>query len=203
LGWEKNCGKGSGGSPLGARNAGGTTRTGLFGVKGEGKKFVYVVDRSESMGEANHNVLKAVKKQLLGSLSRLDKIHQFQIIFDNDRPLRFTRSGQLSLLILATEQNKALTAKFVDSILPEVGTEHEKALETAILMGPDVIFLLTDAEKPRLSAEQLASIQRPARGITIHVIEFGRGPPTDPDNLLEQLARQNGGRHRYLDVSSL
>jgi hypothetical protein len=197
---------GHGGTPLagfGNPSHSGAGRTGLFGVEGEGKKFVFVVDRSGSMGEANHNVLKAVKRQLLGCLSRLDAVHQFQIVFYNDRPISFSRSGAASNLVFATGQNKTLAARFIDSILPEGGTEHEKALETALQMRPNAIFLLTDAEEPRLTPAQLAAVRHRAQGTIIHVIEFGRGPQSDPDNFLVQLARQNGGRHGYVDITSL
>jgi hypothetical protein len=70
-------------------------------------------------------------------------------------------------------------------------------------MRPDVIFLLTDADEPKLGPGDLAKIQRMAGGISINTIEFGYGPASGEDNFLVQLARQNGGRHGYVDISKI
>jgi len=66
-----------------------------------------------------------------------------------------------------------------------------------------VIFFLTDADEPRMTAGQLAHVVRTNQGASINAIEFGYGPQTDADNFLVKLARQNGGRHVYVDVSQL
>jgi len=46
----------------------GTARTEVFGVAGEGYKFVYVFDRSGSMGGSGRSPLDAAKEELLGLL---------------------------------------------------------------------------------------------------------------------------------------
>jgi len=70
-------------------------------------------------------------------------------------------------------------------------------------MSPDVIFLLTDADEPKLSSRQLARIDRMGAGIVVNTIEFGRGPQQDAENFLVRLARQSGGRHVYVDTAKL
>jgi hypothetical protein len=82
-------------------------------------------------------------------------------------------------------------------------TRHEEALVVALRMVPDVIFFLTDADEPRLSAKQLAHIAQANKGTSINAIEFGYGAQADPEDFLVKLARQNGGRHVYVDVSQL
>jgi hypothetical protein len=76
-------------------------------------------------------------------------------------------------------------------------------LEMALRMVPDVIFFLTDADEPRISTQQLAHLAQRNKGTSINTIEFGYGPQSDPDNFLVKLARQNGGKHAYVDVSRL
>ena len=66
-----------------APREGGKARTSLFGVVGEGYKFVYVFDRSGSMGGSGRDSLRAIKAELPESLKNLDTVHQFQIIFYN------------------------------------------------------------------------------------------------------------------------
>ena len=69
---------------------GGKARTSLFGVVGEGYKFVYVLDRSGSM---DGKPLRAVKEELIRSLSTLGSVHQFQIIFYNHQPTLLNPTG--------------------------------------------------------------------------------------------------------------
>ncbi len=191
------------GTRSGSMAVGGKARTSVFGVEGEGHKFVYVFDRSGSMGGSGRNALRAAKSQLIASLESLGSTHQFQIIFYNERPWRFNPSGNQNKLCFATQQNKTLAAKFIGSITADGGTRHEEALLMALKMQPDVIFFLTDANEPKLWPGQLAKIRRRAAGITINAIEFGFGPQSDANNFLVQLARENGGRHVYVDISKM
>jgi Ca-activated chloride channel family protein len=71
-------------------------------------------------------------------------------------------------------------------------------------MTPDVVFFLTDAEQPQLSASELAEVRRLNRGESvINTIEFGSGTFPGGENFLIRLARQNRGRHVYVDVTKL
>lgn len=179
----------------------GKARTSLFGIVGEGYKFVYVFDRSGSMGGSGRSALQAVKAELLASLENLDTVHQFQIIFYNEKPVLFNPSGAPGRLAFGTEQNKDRARRFLDTISADGGTEHEEALRLAIKMRPDVIFFLTDADEPMLDRQQLNRIQRLAAGILIHAIEFGRGPKPDGKTFLAVLAEENGGQYAYVDIS--
>jgi hypothetical protein len=185
-----------------APREGGKARTGLFGVMGEGYKFVYVLDRSGSMGGSGENALRAVKTELVESLKNLDSVHQFQIIFYNHRPVVFNPTGVPGRLAFATNQNKERAERFLDSISAEGGTNHEDALRMAIRMQPDVIFFLTDADEPRLTPDELAKIRHMAAGIVINGIEFGDGPKPAEESFIAQLARQNGGGYVYVDISA-
>jgi len=69
----------------------------------------------------------------------------------------------------------------------------------ALGLSPDVIFFLTDAEDPILSAADLQRVERYNSGATIHAIEFGVGPYAG-NSFLQRLANQSGGQHRYVDV---
>lgn len=180
---------------------GGKGRTSLFGITGEGYKFVYVFDRSGSMGGEGRESLRAVKAELAKSLEHLDSVHQFQIVFYNERPVAFNPTGTPGRLVFATDENKQRATRFVDSISADGGTAHEDALRLAIRMHPDVIYFLTDADDPKLSADQLAKIRDLAAGTIINCVEFGPGPKPDGTSFLETLAKQNGGSYVYIDIS--
>ena len=64
-----------------------------------------------------------------------------------------------------------------------------------------MIFLLTDADEPRLDGAALDRIRRAnRRGSSIHAVELGVGPLLESDNFLMRLARGNRGTYRYRDI---
>ncbi|MFI4875998.1 MAG: hypothetical protein ACIALR_11690 [Blastopirellula sp. JB062] len=191
---------GGGGSSKSGIDGAGTTR--VFGIEGTGSKFVYVFDRSGSMGNSAGRPLAAAKSELLASLRDLDKLHQFQIIFYNEEPRIFNPTGGTPRLIFADEQGKALAQQFVGSIISSGGTQHLKAIDTALAMNADVIFFLTDADGAP-TEEEMADIRRRNRSAVINTIEFGIGPWDRRRNFLVRLAEENGGQHVYIDTSKL
>ncbi len=86
---------GAGGGPLGGR-----ARTSLYGIEADGYKFIYVFDRSGSMGGSGRNTpLSSAKANLLASLESLGDTHQFQIIFYNEKPTMFALAGHPDRLV--------------------------------------------------------------------------------------------------------
>jgi hypothetical protein len=195
----------SGANGQGQGVAGSQTRTQIFGVQGEGSEFVYVFDRSSSMGGFGGRPLAAAKRELLRSLDDLTSVNQFQIVFYNESPAIFNPFRPAPPKMFgATDENKRLAGQYVQSINAIGGTAHRNALEFALRTGPDVIFFLTDADEPGMTANELADLRRRNRSATIiHTIEFGAGPFSGRDNFLVQLARQHGGQHVYVDVAEL
>ena len=186
------------------KRIGKSIQTSVFGVTGTGTKFVYVFDRSGSMGEFNSRPLIAAKTELIASLEELDDIHQFQIIFYNEEPAVFKVSGDTARMWWGNQRGKTLAKRFVRAISAVGGTEHTAALQMALRLKPDIIFFLTDANEPRLSQLELDQIRRLNSSTTaIHTIEFGFGLGSSRDNFLKRLARENGGRYVYVDIAVL
>src|SRR6185295_4967557 len=94
----------------------GAASTGVFGANGTGHKFVYVFDRSGSMDGHGGAPLAAAKSELIYSLQKLGKTHQFQIIFYNEHPRAFSVTGSDSKLVFGTDQNRRLAERFVSGI---------------------------------------------------------------------------------------
>jgi hypothetical protein len=187
------------------RDFGGGVQTSIFGVQGAGSKFVYVFDRSSSMEGFEGRPMAAAKHELIASLGDLREVHQFQVIFYNDRvTICNAAPGLPSKLLYGNERDRSLAIEFVRGMRGAGGTRHFEALLAALNMAPDVIFFLTDAGEPALSAAEMEQIRRANRraGASINTIEFGVGPPGG-DNFLKRLAAQNNGRHGYVDVTRL
>jgi hypothetical protein len=196
-------GRGNGDSGLG-RGHGYDVETSVFGVTGRGSKFVYVFDRSASMSSFEGRPLSAAKRELLASIDKLGKVHQFQVIFYNHDPhLMSFESGHKPILLFASDDGKQLAHDFIARVIADGGTNHIAALRLALAMQPDVIFFLTDADEPRITQRELAQIRERNRGATISTVEYGAGPRKSSNSFLQDLAEQNGGQHKYIDVTQL
>ncbi len=176
-------------------------RVSVFGIEGVGNKFVYVFDRSISMSGAP---LRAAKQQLLASLTAMESVHQFQIIFFHHEPTSWDITGGQSRIAFATDRNKQLAAKFVRRITASGGTSRSRALRLALRLRPDVVFFLSDTDDPMPGDSVEDAIRLAERDATaIHTIEFGDGPASRRDNFLMQLARRTGGEYVYVDTSRM
>jgi hypothetical protein len=176
---------------------GGTAKVRVFGVEGEGSKFVYVFDRSASMVGSK---LSAAKRELLASLQSLGSTHQFQIVFFNSEQWVFDLSGGQNRIPFADERTKNLAERFVNQVFADGGTDRYAALMTAIRMRPDVIFFLSDADNPMTAAE-LNRIRQNNGGVAaIHTIEFGNNRRSAEENSLQRLSRQNRGTYVLVDT---
>ena len=184
--------------------AGNRTSTSVFGIAGEGSRFVYVFDRSGSMDDPAGTPLRAAKKELLDSLKQLDDVHQFYIIFYNEAPRAFESPTGRGRLVFGNEANKNSAERFIEGIHAEGGTNHFDALLLAVKLRPDVIFLLTDGEeKDDMTSEQLERLRKLNDGVAaVQVIQFTHGPRA-PDESLAKLAKDNRGQHRVIDATKL
>src|SRR5690606_28779554 len=147
--------------------------------------------------------IRVAKAELLASLRSLDATQQFQVIFYNQtpRPMRLKGAARAELY-WASNINQTLASQDIAGVTPSGGTSHVPALKLALEMSPEVIFFLTDADEPRLSAADLNDLKRLNKGRSrIHCIEFGTGPELSLDNFLKRLARENGGISRYRDIT--
>jgi len=185
---------------------GGKAQVNIYDVQGEGQKFVFVFDRSESMTGAP---LASAKAQLLSSLEGLESTHQFQVVFFNHEYRIFDLSGGQKRMPFATDRTKGLAARFIQGITASGGTRRYEALSAGLSMRPDVLFFLTDVSDiagnlDTMTPGELDRIRRKNRGVTtIHTIHFGAGPLRRRNNFLMQLAAQNSGEYAYVDTSKL
>lgn len=177
--------------------------TKLFGIEAEGAKFVYVFDRSASMSIARGKPLAAAKKELIASLTPLERVHQFYLLFYNQETRAFQPGADSGKLIFATDVNKQAAERFINGIQPEGATDHYLALSLALKMRPDVIFLLTDGDaKDDLSEEELAKLAKQnATATKIHVIQFTADLPTGAN--LKTLAKENQGEFKTVSLKEL
>jgi hypothetical protein len=170
----------------------------VFGSGGmTGRKFVFVLDRSKSMGSDGLGVLERAHAELESALSQLTTDHQFQVVAYHHETTLIDHRNLLS----ASPENLRKIAEFVGGLAAFGGTEHENGLIAALALKPDVIVLLTDGGLPELNGAQLAAIRRMAGKQTqIHCIQFGKGSAA-ASTFMSTLAAENRGTYKYVDVT--
>jgi hypothetical protein len=186
--------------PREVQPTGPTARLALFGAAAEGRSFVLVIDRSQSMGGDGLGAIAAAASELAVQVGSLTAEQTFQVVGYNQSAAYF--SGRH--LIPATDENKAAAVKFVGSMVAVGPTEHDRGLRAALRLGPEVIFLLTDGGDPHLKPAECAAITGEAAGRTsIHVLHFGRGREgaASGDHFLRRLAGENRGSYLYIDLA--
>jgi hypothetical protein len=177
-----------------------TAQLSLFGsASAEGRSFVFVIDRSASMGGGGLGAIGAAAKELAARLDALSADQTFQVVAYNQSIARFSESG----LVPADAENQKSLTRFVAEIAAYGQTEHSRGLLAALRYKPEVVFLLTDGGDPVLDNLQLRTIREQAAGRTrIHVLHFGRGPAPEGDHFLKRLGAENRGSYAYIDMNS-
>jgi hypothetical protein len=164
-----------------------------------GRSFLFLIDRSKSMGREGLGALEAAEEELLSALTPLQSIHTFQVVAYHHQCVFLHRREMLP----ATDENKQSVRGFLSNLAPFGATEHEMALHSALSYKPDVIYLLTDGGDPELTDPQIRTITKLAgTRTTIHCIQFGFGPQQDSSNFLHRIASSNRGGYLYVDVAA-
>ncbi len=175
----------------------------LFGsAPALGHSFVFVIDRSKSMGGRGLNALVAAEEELIASLAKLERNHKFEIVAYHSRPVYFSQKYfEKKQLVVASPENVARVEDFFGGLAPFGHTEHGMAVKTALYLRPDVIYLLTDGGDPPITERQIQGLKRISGGLTtIHCIQFGSGKKRR-ENFMERLASEMGGGYGYVDMT--
>jgi hypothetical protein len=176
-------------------NATGTTS--FFQVPARGRRIVYVIDASASMGK--NGGLRAACQELVASVTKLPDTGRFQIIVYNSQA-HFLLPSQTGWLE-PTAERLSEVAQALERQIAEGGTEHGPALQKALSLQPDVVFFLTDADD--LKQEHLRQANLLNRGqAVIHTFELtmaNRGRDGMP---LQILARDNRGTYHAIDLGN-
>lgn len=174
---------------------------GLFGLEAEGRRIVYVLDRSASMGNGDASPLAASKRELLRSIAGLSEVQQFHLVFYNHRPRLFSPAGGSGRLVFATDENRREAESFVESIRSDGGTDHAEAIRAAMRLGPDLVFMVTDGDAhDDLPVDDVDRLERLLGGTKLVVIQFSDGQGCSPR--LAELARRSGGSSKSLDPAT-
>lgn len=181
------------------RPKGEPTKVSIFGG-GEvsGRKFVFVIDRSHSMGGEGLGVLNRARTELIAAIDGLKDNHEFQIVAYHNSTIVISERKMLP----ATADNKQRVAPFFENVGAFGATNHFYGLLVGLGFKPDVLMFMTDGGSPDLTPDEIKRVKKMAGGKTqIHCIEFGSGGLQQTTSFMRKIARQNQGSYRYIDVN--
>jgi hypothetical protein len=118
----------------------------FFGVKAGGRRFVFIVDSSNSM---RGQKFAEAKEELMYAVRRLDKTQSFYVIFfDQDALRMFTTDKQTpeDRPVPATGANIQKLQRWLPTVENERRTDPYDAVKFAVEMRPDAIFILSDGQ---------------------------------------------------------
>lgn len=157
-------------------------QTEFFGIRAQGKTFLYVVDCSGSMGDLDR--LVRAKREIRRCVGEMRFPQRFQIIFYNDRPLSMPGGGPQG----ADYGSKVQLAHWMSLIDADGETDPRGAMALALGQKPDAVFLLSDGEFPPGTAASIAKLNKAKT--PIHCIDFSGGSAD-----LKAIAKASGGQY--------
>lgn len=176
---------------------------------GNAQSIIYVVDAGGSMVTS----FPRVKDDLKRSLFKLSPTQQVQVVF-------FTKGGRIAAphpadandavkpirMIRATRENIRAIAKWIDAVSPAGTGNPIPALETALALKPDAVFVLSSVipgmgEWKPDRAQILGRLEelnpRAADGRRPVVIKTIQYLDADPQGILQAIAEAHGGKDGY------
>ena len=175
----------------------------FFGIRAAGKGFVFVVDSSRSMTGRRWADACA---ELIYSVRRLGQDKSFYVIFfDGQAHPMFHAEQPEQELLPATDENVRRLEEWIARMHLGEETRPCAAVQLAMQLQPDALFLLSDGE----FADQTAMYLRHnnfvdrgsagyASGVVVHTIGFHS---RKGQAVLQRIARENRGRYHFVSAS--
>lgn len=169
-----------------------------FDIPVRGKRVVFCYDVSASM----RYKLPTAYKELSNAVKSLRSSHFFEVVFFHEKVLPWR--GRLSR---ADPVTKELLVRHLDELEIKSYTNLFDAMETALALGPDELFVISDGVpnrgKRRVPKQILeALLELNVRRIPIHTVSVVRSVDGDQHpTLLRDIAVQHRGKHvaRHVD----
>ena len=157
----------------------------FFGIRAQGRFFIYVIDCSGSMIDDDRFARASI--ELRRSVMALQSPQQFEVIFYNDESIPMA-GGPIPRP--ADPENKRRLNAWLELIEPDNGTDPRTSIKQALSLRPEAVFLLSDGEFPEGTAETVSRYN--TRKIPIHCVDLSGGEGGDH---LMRIARDSGGKY--------
>jgi len=164
----------------------------FFGAYAEGKRFIFVLDSSRSMLQDDRWTYAC--NQLIDSLNGLQPEQEFYVIcFDIETSYLFNIPPTRAKFFKSDDKTLPRVKRWLRSHELGRATMPAQALQNALALEPDAIFLLSDGELQDNSVAMLRTINgfsSAYRQIPIHTVHLFSNEGRDT---LKLIARENSG----------
>lgn len=113
----------------------------FFGVKSTGRKFVFVVDNSNSMGRGK---FETALMEMVRTVEAMKPEQYFYVIFFSDTAYKLFHPNSVPRYVPATPENKEKLRVWLYSVQLCLRTDGKEAMTAALALYPDVIYVLGD-----------------------------------------------------------
>ena len=183
----------------------------FFGVGGNARRLVYLIDASGSLMDTLDFVILELKR----SINDLNPQQSFTVIFfqggEQPKEVPATRG-----IRPATPEIKLKVIEWIDrdagNVFPKLSADPIPALKLALQYHPQLVFILSDniTGRGRYEVDQrrlLREIERANKGQTaINTIQFIYRDTLESYGLkptMEEIADRNGGLYKFVDAKEL
>ena len=169
--------------------------TSFFGTKAKGKKFVFVVDNSNSMTGGR---FETAVEELVRTVNGLSYDQKFYVMFFSDTAYDMYHPQATKTLVPATDRNKQRLDAWLYTVELCLKTSGKKALQKAIGMKPDAIFVLGDGA----FTDNTTQLMRTPSNTKIPIHCVGMEVKRKGEQQLKLLAKSTKGTYRLVRVSA-
>jgi hypothetical protein len=166
-----------------------------FGILTQGKRFVYVVDNSNSMTNGRFDT---ACYELMSSVDGLAESQQFYVIFFSDTAYPLFYPNAAKTWVPATKQNKDRLRKWLGTVQLALHTKAQAAMMQALAVKPDAVFLLTDGAFTDGTMAYL--LEQPKGKTKIHTLGMQVSKGGAEANL-KQIAEHFDGTYKEVEVT--
>lgn len=171
-----------------------TANASFFGAKSTGSRFVFVVDNSNSMGRGK---FETVVEELVRSVNKLTPKQRFYVYFFSDAAYPLFHPNPPYGMVRATPENKQKLKVWLYNVEMCLRTKGREAMERALAMRPDAIYVLGDGAFTDDTAKMLTAPHD--RFTVIHTI--GMQVNDRGRKELQAIAKANKGSFRSAQPS--
>ena len=166
----------------------------FFGSKAKGRRFVFVVDNSNSMQRGRFHT---AVNELIRTVEQMEADQYFYVIFFSDTAYPLFWPSPVSQLVPATRKNKERLQQWLYTVELCLHTRGSDAMQLALSLRPDAIYVLGDGAFTDNTTNQLTA----AHNRRTPIFTLGMQVPERGKSQLTQIAKANNGTYRLVTVA--
>ncbi|MFA8019091.1 vWA domain-containing protein [Bremerella cremea] len=168
--------------------------TKFFGTGAKGRKILFLVDNSISMGGGR---METALIELRKTIEGLTPNQEFYIIFYSDTAYPLFYPSVEKQMVHANDKNKKKVTQWLDTVQMCLLTDGRDAITLALQLEPDLIYILGDGAFTDNADVELANTK--LEGITIHTLGM-QVLPKDRGRF-SAIATAHGGTYKDVGIT--